>query len=156
MNSALPIFALITLAAFVQAGEEPAQPADAGSSKPRTLTIGPSSASLSLGRAKLFIGHLKLRAGACIGSYKLDVIPFTFKSENGSISIAASEAAFVKLARGVAVNFTGKAVTDGTGETRAVTAVATPTSKEAGNVTFSFQVDAGKLVFNAAYRIGEH
>ena len=155
MKPAQSIFALIALAAFAQAAEEPAPAPDAGASKPHILTIGPSSASLSLGKANLIIGQLRLRAGTCLGSYRLKVVPFSFKNENGSIAIAASDAAFVKLTKGVPVSLSGKAVTDGTGETRAVTAVATPTSKDAGNVTFSFQVDAGKMVFNAAYRIGE-
>lgn len=155
MKPAQPIFALLALAAFAQAAEEPAPAPEAGGSKARTLTIGPSSATLSLGKANLTIGQLRLRAGTCLGSYKLKVVPFSFKNENGSIAIAASEAAFVKLSKGVPVNLSGKAVTDGTGETRAVTAVVTPTSKDAGNVCFSFQVNAGKMVFNAAYRIGE-
>ena len=155
MKSALSIFALIALASLVQAGDAPSQTPDAGDSKQRILTVGPSSASLSLGKANLIIGQLRLRAGTCLGSYKLNVVPFSFKNENGSIAMAASEAAFAKLAKGLPVSLTGKAVTNGTGETRAVTAVATPTSKDAGNVTFSFQVDAGKMVFNAAYRIGE-
>src|ERR1043166_7522676 len=126
MKPALSLFALfallalIALAALVQAGEEPSQTLGAGNCTPRTLTIGPSSASLSLGRAKLSIGQLRVRAGNCLGSYKLDVIPFSFKSENGSISIAASDVAFSTLAKGVPVSLTGKAVTNGTGETRAV------------------------------------
>jgi len=155
MKPALPIFALIALSAPIQAGEEPSQTPDASNTKSRTLIVGPSSASLSLGKAKLFIGQLKVRAGICLGSYKLDVIPFSFKSENGSISIAAPDAAFSNLAKGVPVNLKGKATTNGTGETRTVTATATPTTKDTGNVTFSFDVNAGKLVFNAAYRIGE-
>jgi hypothetical protein len=155
MKPALSIFALIAFSALVQAGEKPSQTLDAGNSTPRTLTIGPSSTSLTLGKAKLSIGQLKVRAGNCLGSYKLDVIPFSFKSENGSISIAASDAAFSKLAKGLPVSLTGKAITNGTGETRAVTATATPTTKDTGNVSFSFNVDSGKLVFIAAYRIDE-
>lgn len=151
-------FAVLFLAVLLPAGAVLAQVTSALKAKAavvRALFIGPSSTSVTLGKASLIIGALTHRAGVLIGEYKLEVTPFTFKSEKGSIAMAVPESDLHRLAQGTAVEFTGKAVTSGTGETRAVNAKAVPASGDTGTVTFSFRVDSGKLIFNAPYRLGD-
>jgi hypothetical protein len=155
MKPKIAILLVSVLFAPSWAGAElPATPS-ASATGARTLFIGPSSASLSLGKANLNIGAVSRRAGALLGEYKLDVTPFFFKSEKGKISMSVSDAALSKLTQGESVEFTGKATTNGTGETRAVQAKAVPSANDRGTVTFSFLVEAGKLVFNAPYRFAE-
>ena len=155
MKSKFAVLLLAILAPICRADAQVAARAKAAPAKTSALFIGPSSASLSLGKANLIIGALTHRDGTCCGNYKLEVVPFFFKSEKGKIIMAVSESALAKLAKGVPVEFAGKAVTSGSGETRAVTAKAVPTSGDKGTVTFSFLVDAGKIVFNAPYRFGD-
>ncbi len=155
MKSKFAVLVLAVLLPTSGADAQVASTAKATAARNQTLFIGPSSACLSLGKASLIISALTHRAGACCGDYKLEVTPFFFKSEKGKITMSVSESALARLAKGVPVEFAGKAVTNGTGETRAVTAKAVPASGDKGTVTFSFLVDAGKLVFNAPYRFGE-
>lgn len=155
MKSKFAVILLAILSPVCRAEAQVAATAKAAPAKTQTLFIGPSSTSLSLGKASLIIGALQHREGACCGDYKLEVSPFFFKSEKGKIAMAVSEAALAKLALGNTVEFTGKAVTNGTGVTRAVTAKAVPASGDRGTVTFSFLVDAGKLIFIAPYRFGD-
>lgn len=155
MRPKIAILVLSVLFSPCLASGQETTPPSASAAGVRSLFIGPSSTSLSLGKANLIIGAVSRRAGALLGDYKLDVSPFFFKSEKGKISMAVSDAALSKLTQGEAVEFTGKAITNGTGETRAVQAKAVPSANDRGTVTFSFLVEAGKLVFNAPYRLGE-
>jgi hypothetical protein len=152
MKQRIAILILSVSVAPFWAGAQVTSPPGALATGGQTLFIGPSSTSLSLGKANLVIGNLSRRAGAILGDYRLDVSPFFFKSEKGRIAMWVSEAALSKLTQGEAVEFTGKAITNGTGETRSVTARATPSASDRGIVTFSFLVEAGKLVFSAPYR----
>jgi hypothetical protein len=86
-----------------------------------------------------------------VGDYQLKVRPYFFKSENGSLLLAASDNAVRKLQAGTAINFTGKAVTHKDGRTHIVLGRATPSSAERGSVTFSIITDDGKMLFNTSY-----
>ena len=86
-----------------------------------------------------------------MGDYHLKVKPYYFKSEKGSLLLAASEEAVRKLQAGTAINFTGKAVTHHDGRIHIVLGRATPSSADRGSVTFSIVTDDGKMVFNASY-----
>jgi hypothetical protein len=89
-----------------------------------------------------------------MGDYQLKVRPYFFKSEKGSLLLAASDDAVRKLQAGIAINFTGKAVTHKDGRTHVVLGRATPSSGERGSVTFSIITDNAKIIFNTSYRFG--
>jgi hypothetical protein len=118
----------------------------------RKLFISPSSTSVALGgKASLIVNPLTHRNGNYVGDYHLKVKPYFFKSEKGSLLLAASDNALRKLQAGTAINFTGKAVTHKDGRIHIVLGRATPSSADRGSVTFSIITDDGKMVFNTSY-----
>ena len=80
--------------------------------------------------------------------------PYFFKSEKGSLLLAASADAVRKLQAGTPINFIGKAVTYKDGRTHIVLGRATPSSGDRGSVTFSIITDDAKIVFNTSYHFG--
>ena len=117
----------------------------------RKLFIDPSSSSVALGKASLIVSPLTHRGGNYVGTYQLKVRPYFFKSEKGSLLLAASDDAVRKLQTGTAINFTGKAVTRKDDRTHIVLGRATPSSGDRGSVTFSIITDDGKMVFSTSY-----
>ena len=119
----------------------------------RKLFIDPSSTSVALrGKASLIVSPLTHRNGNYVGEYQLKVRPYFFKSEKGSLLLAAPDDSVRKLRAGTAINFTGKAVTHKDGRIHVVLGKATPSSGNRGSVTFSIITDEdGKLIFNTSY-----
>src|SRR6185436_8335854 len=103
----------------------------------RKLLIGPSAASVALGKASLIVSPLTHRGGNHVGDYQLNGRPYVFKSGKGSLLLAASDDAVRKPAAATAINFTGQAVTHKDGRTHIVLGRATPSSCDRGSVTFS-------------------
>ena len=119
----------------------------------RKLFIDPSSTSVALGgKASLIVSPLTHRNGNYVGDYQLKVRPYFFKSEKGSLLLAAPGDSVRKLQTGKAIDFSGKAVTRKDGRIHVVLGRATPSSADRGSVTFSIITDDdGKLVFNTSY-----
>jgi hypothetical protein len=117
----------------------------------RRLVIDPSSTSVALGKASLIVSPLTHRAGNYAGDYQLKVRPYFFKSEKGTLLLAASDDSIRKLRAGTAIDFTGKAVTRKDGKIHVVLGKATPSSGDRGSVTFSIITENGKMIFNASY-----
>jgi hypothetical protein len=116
------------------------------------LFINPSSTAVALrGKASLIVSPLTHRNGNYVGDYQLKVRPYFFKSEKGSLLLAASDDSVRKLQAGIAINFTGKAVTHRDGRTHIVLGRVTPSSADRGSVTFSIITDDGKMVFSTSY-----
>ena len=86
-----------------------------------------------------------------MGEYRLKVKPYFFKSEKGSLLLAASDDAVGKLQAGTAINFTGQAVTYKDDRMDIVLGRATPSSRDRGRVTFSIVTDDARIVFNTSY-----
>ena len=131
--------------------EKPDSTVETSSVGKRKLVIGPSSTSVALGKASLIVSPLTHRDGSYVGDYQLKVRPYFFKSEKGSLVLAASDDAVGKLQAGTAMNFTGQAVTHKDGRTHTVLGRATPSSRDHGSVTFSIVTDDAKIVFNTSY-----
>ena len=118
----------------------------------RKLFIDPSSTSVALrGKASLIVSPLAHRDGNYVGDYQLKVRPYFFKSEKGTLVLAASDDSVRKLQAGTAIDFAGKAVTRKDGKTHIVLGKATPPSGDRGRVTFSIITENGKMVFNTSY-----
>jgi hypothetical protein len=81
------------------------------------------------------------------------VRPYFFKSEKGSLLLAASADAVRKLQAGTPINFIGKAVTYKDGRLTSYLG-ATPSLGDRGSVTFSIITDDAKIVFNTSYHFG--
>src|SRR4029079_1542184 len=131
--------------------EKPDSTVETSSVGKRKLVIGPSSTSVALGKASLIVSPLTHRDGSYVGDYQLKVKPYFFKSEKGSLVLAASDDAVGKPQAGTAMNFTGQAVTHKDGRTHTVLGRATPSSRDHGSVTFSIVTDDAKIVFNTSY-----
>ena len=69
----------------------------------RKLFIDPSSASIALGKASLIVSPLTRRGGNYVGDYQLKVRPYSFKSEKGTLVLAASDDSVRKLQAGTAI-----------------------------------------------------
>lgn len=118
-----------------------------------SLIIAPSSSKLAGGSAKLVVGLLTRAGSTYIGDYRIKVFPYFFKNESGRLSINISEMMLRRMVGGHTTDFTGRAVTNGTGETRRVNARAMPTAKNKGALTFTVATENGPLVFHTSYRI---
>ena len=100
------------------------------------LVIDPSATSVALGNVSLTVSPLTHRKGNYVGNYRLKVRPYFFKSEKGSLLLAASDDSLRKLQTGIAINFTGTAVTHEDGRVHIVLGRATPSSADHGRVNF--------------------
>ena len=154
MRLTIAVFVLLILGVIscIHA-ERPNSMAESSGAVTRKLFIDPSSASVALGgKASLIVSPLTHRNGNYVGEYQLKVRPYFFKSEKGSLLLAAPADSVRKLQAGTAINFTGKAVTHKDGRIHVVLGKATPSSAHRGSVTFSIITDDdGKLVFNTSY-----
>ncbi len=117
------------------------------------LLVAPSSSKLAGGTAKLVVGVLSRQDSSYTGEYRIKVFPYFFKSETGKLLIRVSETSLRRMVEGDATSFAGSAITDGTGETRRVTAEALPAASDHGALTFTVATENGPLVFNTSYRI---
>jgi hypothetical protein len=154
LTIAVFVFQMLGVTSVVHA-EGPDSTAGTSSAGTRKLFIGPSSTSVALrGKASLIVSPLTHRDGNYVGDYQLKVRPYFFKSEKGSLLLAASDDAVRKLQAGTAINFTGQAVTHKDGRTHIVLGRATPSSRDRGSVTFSIVTDDARIVFNTSYHFG--
>jgi hypothetical protein len=153
LTIAVFVFQMLGVTSVVHA-ERPDSTAGTSSAGTRKLVISPSSASVALGKASLIVSPLTHRDGNYVGDYQLKVRPYFFKSEKGSLLLAASDDAVRKLQAGTAINFTGQAVTHKDCRTHIVLGRATPSSRDRGSVTFSIVTDDARIVFNTSYHFG--
>ena len=121
----------------------------------RRLFIAPSSAKLFLGSASLIVDPLAYHAGSYSGDYEIKVVPYFFKSENGTLVLQTPEDSIRKLEQGLAVDFIGKATNNKKGKPKNVTGRATPAADDRGAVTFTVTTDNGPVIFKTSYRLGE-
>lgn len=143
---------VVTTVVHAQTPDSTAETSNVGAGK---LFIDPSSTSVPLhGKANLVVTPLTHHDGNYVGEYELKVRPYFFKSEKGSLLLVASDDALRKLQAGTAINFTGKAVTYKDGRTHVVLGTATPSSGDAGIVTFSIATDDAKIIFKTSYHFG--
>ena len=90
LTIAVFVFQMLGVTSVVHA-ERPDSTAGTSSAGTRKLFIGPSSASVALGKASLIVSPLTHRDGNYVGDYQLKVRPYFFKSEKGSLLLAASD-----------------------------------------------------------------
>jgi len=142
---------------FNSAGTSPAPVSDfanvAGAPAARFF-VAPCSTPVTGGKASLVIGSLQGNAETYVGNYELKVTPYFFMNETGSLSMTLPMESARKLDQGLAVAATGQAVTKKNGKTRKVNATLTPTTKDAGSVTFAFTGESTNLTFKSTYTRG--
>jgi len=154
MKSALVAFAILFTFVMVDAQEKPPLQ-HKQESKSRRVYIEPSSTTVSLGKVSLIVSPLTHAGKFLIGEYQIKVVPYFYKSEQGSLELGASEDIEQKLSEGIPVKFIGKATNCKNGKTKVVVGKATPSAKDHGSVTFSIETRHGMMVFNTTYHFGE-
>ena len=155
LTIAVFVFLILGVTSVIHA-ERPLSTAGTSSAGTLKLFIDPSSTPIALrGKASLIVSTLTRRDGNYVGDYQLKVRPYFFKSEKGSLRLAASDDTVRKLQTGTAISFTSTAVTHKDGRTHIVLGRATPSSRDRGSVTFSIVTDDAKIVFNTSYHFGK-
>lgn len=133
-----------------------ARPARAADPAPRELRIDPGTTDVPLGEARLNVEPLVRVSGkdSLQTAYRVDITPWTFKSEAGRFSVDISDADLRRLADGAPVHFAGQAVSRDGSNTSAVQGRASPVPGQDGG-TLRVQVDGkkGKLVFHTTYHL---
>lgn len=117
------------------------------------LFVAPSSSKLAGGTAKLVVGVLSRDDTSYTGEYQIRVFPYFFKNESGKLLINTPETSLQRMIGGDTASFAGRAITDGTGETRKITAKVRPAASDHGALTFTVATENGPLVFNTSYRV---
>lgn len=142
-------------------GSLPARAADpapsSGGAAVRELRIEPGTTGVPLGKARLSVEPLVRVPGkeGLTAAYKVDVTPFTSKSEAGRFSVAISDADLSRLAGGETVRFSGEAVSQDGSNTSVVQGRADPATGGGDHGALRIQVDGkkGKLVFHTSYHL---
>ncbi len=143
---------LLALAALLLAparGGEPAgPPLDF-----RRVDVKPTWTSIYLGTVSLQMPPFtRSTAGEYESTYAARVLPFFFYNETGRIGIRVPDEDLSRLARGEAIEFTGRAVNHA-GEERPVTGKATPADTVSGKIKVRVRVSPRiELIFNTTYR----
>ena len=129
-------------------------PLEDSASGNRVLAIERCSTIVSGARATLIIGPLERTDGIYTGTYQMKVSPYFFKGEKGKLAISVSDESMAKVAKGMPVQISGTATTNGrNGKTRKCYATATPSGPNRGTLKLWFIADENKLVFETYYQL---
>jgi hypothetical protein len=152
---------LLSLLLTLAAGSPAAMPSAADGPAPvaaragSTMVVEPSSADLAGGKARLTTTALRRDGARYIGNYQLKVVPYFFKNETGTLSIAVNDSTLGKLIAGLPVSFAGSAATNGAKKRRAVTVKAIPAAAGSpkGTLIMAIATENGELLFRSAYAL---
>jgi len=122
----------------------------------RILIIDPSSMPIGAGSATLTIGSLQRKDGVYSGDYKVNVFPYFFKNENGTLAIAVPDKILAEVNQGKVATIVGTATTSGkNGKSRHIDATATPRDINRGKLKLWFMAGDRKMIFEPAYHFSE-
>ena len=114
--------------------------------------IDPSSMPVGLGKATLIIGRLRWVGGIYRGEYKINVSPYFFKNEKGTLAIVVSDASLARMTLGKASAIIGTATPSGkAGKHRQIDATATPVDTNHGMLKLRFMAGEREMIFEPAY-----
>ena len=146
------LFCIVSLGFFVTVSSTGDISRAAGSTND-LLVIDRSFTRVSTAKATLIIQPLVRKGEVFAGDYEMKVTPYFFKSESGKLEIHVSEESLTKAEKGMPVEITGTALTDGETVKRKINARATPTDKSSGELKVWFMADERQMVFNTSYRL---
>ena len=139
----IPVFCALALSAFAK---------DDSLAKFDRVSVEPAKTSIYVGSVTMSIAPATRKEGAFETTYNARVFPYFFMSEKGKLVLDAPDELLRKLARGEAVDFTGRGVSS-IGEDRRFEGRATPIDATSGklkaHVFVSKRID---LIFNMTYR----
>jgi hypothetical protein len=117
------------------------------------LVIDRSFTRVSTAKATLIIQPLVRKGEVFAGDYEMKVTPYFFKSEGGKLEIHVPHESLAKAEKGIPVEITGTALTNGEKVKRKINALATPRDKSSGELKVWFLADERQMVFNTNYRL---
>ncbi len=133
--------------AAVSASPAPPAPAD-----PCSVAVERTRTSIYIGTVSLSMPPLTRDGLSFQGTYVTKVFPYFFYNESGRMRIDFPEDAFVRLAAGETVHFTGNAQNT-RNEPRRIEGRAIPTRADAGKIKVRvFVTPKIELIFNTTYR----
>jgi hypothetical protein len=118
------------------------------------VTIEPTKTSIYIGTVSMIVPTFARADGAqrYESTYAAKVFPFSFFNEAGTLAIDVSDEQLRTLARGEAIDFTGRGVRSD-GAERRVEGHATPTDATNGKLKVRVRVSKRvELIFNTTYR----
>ena len=121
----------------------------------RRMFVDPSSTTVSHNKVTLIVQPLSHKGKFYVGSYRLKVFPYFFKSETGTLKLNAPDEGFWKFAGGTEVKFTGKARNNKGAKDKVITGKATPSDKDKGSLIFSLETDNGRMTFKTSYHFAK-
>ena len=90
-------------------------------------------------------------AGIYRGEYKINVFPYFFKSDKGTLAIVVSDASLARMTLGKAVAMIGTATSGKYGKRRQINATATPVGANHGILKLCFVAGRRKMTFEPSY-----
>jgi hypothetical protein len=146
------IFSVLALLVAVCGGAHAGPPSAGSAATERVLMIDPSSLPVAAGKVTLTIGALRRVNGVYTGDYKIKVVPYFYKNENGRLAIVVSDETLAAVSQGKIAAIKGTATTSGKGgHSRQIEATASPADLDHGLIRLSFAAGDRKMVFEPAY-----
>ena len=118
------------------------------------VVVDPAKTSVYIGSVTMSFAPSTRQAGAYESAYTAKVFPYFFMSEKGKLVLDAPDETLRKLARGEAVDFTGRGVS-ASGAERRFEGRATPIDATSGKLkVHAFVSKRIDLIFNMTYHFG--
>jgi hypothetical protein len=117
----------------------------------RILMVDSSSMLLTLGKATLTIGPLRLTNGVYTGNYKVKVFPYFLKNDRGRLAIIASDESIAQINVGKITEISATAISSKDGRSRPIATTVTPADINHGTLKVYFTVGDRKMIFEPAY-----
>ena len=126
-----------------------------GATVERRMFVDPSSTTVAHNKVRLIVEPLTHQGKFYVGSYRLKVFPYFFKSETGTLKLEAPDESVRKFAEGTEMKFTGKATNNKGAKDKVITGKATPSDKDKGRLIFSLETDNGRMTFKTSYHLAK-
>ena len=150
------IFVLLALLVAGGFATHAAEPSTNSAGSQGMLLIDSSSMPVTAGKVTLIIGPLQRTNGVYAGYYKIKVLPYFWKNENGQLAIVVSDESLAEINQGKVTAITGTATTSGkSGHCRHIDATVTPADRNHGTLKVWFVTKDQKMVFSPPYRVVE-
>jgi hypothetical protein len=126
-----------------------------GEAVERRMFVDPSSTTVSHNKVRLIVAPLTHQGKFYVGSYRLKVFPYFFKSETGTLKLEAPDEGFRKFTEGTEVKFAGKATNNKGAKDKIITGKAKPSDEDKGSLIFSLETDNGRMTFKTSYHFAK-
>ncbi len=128
--------------------------AAAAPSAPAKVKVEPMKTSIYVGTVTLTPEVFTHQGQTYVTTYKVDVWPWFFWGETGSVTIAMTDAQVARVLQGHAVEFGGEGANQKK-KPRKVTGRITPIDATTGKMKIRISADGYTLIFNGTYKFAD-